>query len=47
MVSHHCVYQLALFALICLFVVLHLPWPKRPVTAPATPTEPEPLTPKP
>jgi len=46
MVSHHFVYQLVLFALIWLFVVLHLIWSKRPVTAPATPTEPEPLKPK-
>ena len=46
MVSHHFVYQLVLFALIWFFVVLHLTWPKRPVTARATPTEPEPLTPK-
>jgi hypothetical protein len=46
MVSHHFVYQLLLFALIWLFVVLHLTWPKRPVTALATPTEPEPLKPK-
>jgi IS1 family transposase len=46
MVSHHFVYQLVLFALIWLFVVLHLTWPKRPVTALATPTEPEPLKPK-
>jgi IS1 family transposase/transposase-like protein len=46
MVSHHFVYQLVLFALIWLFVVLHLTWSKRPVTALATPTEPEPLTPK-
>ena len=48
MVSHHFVSQLVLFALIWLFVVLHLTWPKRPVMAPATPTEePEPLKPKP
>jgi hypothetical protein len=46
MVSHHFVYQLVLFALIWFFVVLHLTWPKRPVTAPATLTEPEPLKPK-
>ena len=46
MVSHHFVSQLVLFALIGLFVVLRLTWLKRPVTAPATPTEPEPLTPK-
>jgi IS1 family transposase len=47
MVSHHCVSQLVLFALIWLFIVLHLNRPKCPVLVPATPTaEPEPLTPK-
>jgi hypothetical protein len=47
MVSHHVFSQLVLFALIWLFILLHLTWPKRPVAAPATPTEePEPLTPK-
>jgi transposase-like protein len=47
MVSHHFVYQLVLFALIWLVVLLHLTRPKRPVTAPATLTEePEPFTPK-
>jgi hypothetical protein len=46
MVSQHFVSQLVLFALIWLFVILHLTQPKRPVTAPATPTEPEPLKPK-
>jgi hypothetical protein len=46
MVSHHFVYQLVLFALIWLFVVLHLTQPTRPVPAPATPTEPEPLKPQ-
>jgi len=46
MVSYHFVYQLVLLALLWLFVVLHLTWPKRPVTDRATPTEPEPLTPK-
>jgi hypothetical protein len=45
MVSHHFVSQLVLFVLIWLFVVLHLTWSKRSVTAPATPTEPEPLKP--
>src|SRR5262249_43543590 len=35
-----------LFALLWLFVVLHLTRPKRPVTAPAMPTEPESLKPK-
>ena len=47
MVSHHFVYQLVLFALIWLFILLHLNRPKCPVLAPATPTaEPEPLKPK-
>ena len=47
MVSHHCVSQLVLCALIWVFVVLHRTGPKRPVTAPATPTEePKPLKPK-
>ena len=47
MVSHHVVYQLVLFALIWLFIILHLNRPKCPVLAPATPTaEPEPLKPK-
>src|SRR5712691_10031028 len=44
MVSHHFVYQLVLFALIWLFIILHLNRPKCPVLAPATPTaEPESL----
>src|SRR3954468_10744940 len=46
MVPHHFVYQLVLFALIWLFVVMHLTRPKRAVTAPAAPALPEPLTPK-
>ena len=46
MVSHHLVSQLVLLALLWLFVILHLSWPKRAVTAPAVPTEPEPLQPK-
>src|SRR5712691_1987438 len=47
MVSHHFVSQLVLFALIWLFIILHLTRPKCPVLAPATPTaEPEPLKPK-
>ena len=47
MVSHHFVYQLVLFALIWLFIILPLNRPKCPVLAPATPTaEPEPLKPK-
>jgi IS1 family transposase len=46
MVSHHVVYQLVLFALIWLFVILHLTRPKPGVSAPATLVEPEPLTPR-
>src|SRR5262249_57935054 len=46
MVSHHVVYQLVLFALFWLFVILHLTRPKHPVTAPDTPADPESLTPK-
>jgi hypothetical protein len=47
MVSHHVFSQLILFALLWLVVIVHLIRPKRPVTAPATPTEePEPLKPK-
>ena len=38
--------QLVLFALIGIFVILHLTRPKRRLTAPATPTEPVPLKPK-
>ena len=46
MVSHHVFSQLVLFALLWLVVLVHLTRPKRPVTAPATPTEePKPLTP--
>src|SRR5262249_49166335 len=44
--SHHVFSQLVLFALLWLVVLVHLTRPKRPVTAPATPTEePKPLTP--
>ena len=46
MVSHYVCYQLVLFTLIWLFIILHLIWPKPGVSAPVTPTEPEPLTPK-
>jgi IS1 family transposase/transposase-like protein len=45
MVSHHVFSQLVLLALLWLFVILHLSWPKRPVTTPAVPALPEPLTP--
>jgi transposase-like protein len=46
MVSHHFVYQLILFALIWLCIMFHLTRPKPGVSAPVTPAEPEPLTPK-
>ena len=46
MVSHHVFSQLVLLALVWLFVILRLAWPKRPVTTPAVPALPEPLTPK-
>jgi hypothetical protein len=47
MVSPHVFSQLILSALLWLVVIVHLTRPKRPVTAPATPTEePEPLKPK-
>ena len=45
MVSHPCVSQLILLVLLWLFVVLHLTRPQHPVLAPATPTQPESLTP--
>ena len=46
MVSPHVFSQLGLGALLWLVVLVHLTRPKRPVTAPATPTEePKPLTP--
>jgi IS1 family transposase len=46
MVSHHFVYQLVLFALIWLFVMLHLSRPKRAVMAPAEPAALQPIQPK-
>jgi hypothetical protein len=45
MVSHLFYYQLALLALVWLFLMLHLTWPTPGVTAPAAPAEPEPLQP--
>ena len=45
MVSHHFVYQLVLFALVWLFILLHLTWAKPGVSAPVTPAEPEPFKP--
>jgi IS1 family transposase len=44
--SHHFVYQLVLFALIWLFVMLHLSRPKRAVMAPAAPAALQPIQPK-
>src|SRR5262245_45572390 len=47
MVSHHIFYQLILFAIIWRVIIVHLTRLKRPVTAPARPTEErEPLKPK-
>ena len=42
MVSHLFYYQLALLAIVWLFIMVHLTWPKPGVTAPAAPAEPEP-----
>ena len=45
--SHQVFSQLVLFALLWLFILVHLTWPKRPVATPATPTaEPELLQPQ-
>jgi len=44
MVSHHFVSPLVLCALLWLVVLVHLPRPKRPVTAPAATVLPEPIT---
>src|SRR6266699_5192519 len=44
--SHHVFSPLVLLALLWLCVIVHLSRPKRPVTAPAVPALPEPLTPK-
>jgi hypothetical protein len=38
--------HLALLAIVWLFVMVHLTWPTRGVTAPAAPAEPEPIQPK-
>src|SRR4030095_164207 len=46
MVSHHVCYQLVLFALIWLFIILHFIWPKPGVSTPVTPAEPKLLKPK-
>jgi len=45
MVSPLFYYQLALLAIVWLFIMVRHTWPKPGVTAPAAPTEPEPLTP--
>jgi IS1 family transposase len=46
MVSHLFYYQLALLALVWLFLLLHITWPKRGVTPPPASAQPEPLPPK-
>ncbi len=46
MVSHYVCYQLVLFALLWLFIILHLIWLRPGVSAPVTHAEPEPLKPK-
>jgi hypothetical protein len=46
MVSLLFYYQLALLAIVWLFIMLHLTWPRPGVMAPAAPAEPEPITPK-
>ena len=46
MVSHLFYYQLALLAIVWLFIMLHLTWPKPGVTAPAAPAEPDPIKPQ-
>src|SRR2546427_11975188 len=44
--SHLFFSQLVLFALIWLFIILHLPWPQRTVTVPVVTAQPEPRKPK-
>jgi hypothetical protein len=46
MVSHLFYYQLALLALVWLFLMLHVTWPKRSVTPPPASAKPEPMPPK-
>src|SRR5712691_10280028 len=46
MVSHLFYYQLALLALVWLFLMLHVTWPKRGVTPPPASAKPEPIPPK-
>src|SRR5262245_22452603 len=43
MVSHLFYYQLALLALVWLFLMLHVTWPKRDVTPPPASAQPEPM----
>jgi len=43
MVSHLFYYQLALLALVWLFLMLHVTWPKRGVTPPPASAQPEPM----
>ena len=46
MVSHLLYYQLALLALVWLFLMVHVTWPRRGVTLPPASAQPEPLPPK-
>jgi len=46
MVSHLFYYQLALLALVWLFLMLHVTWPKRSVTPQLASAQPEPMPPK-
>jgi IS1 family transposase len=46
MVSHLFYYQLALLAIIWLFLMLHVTWPKRGVTPPPASAQPKPIPPK-
>ena len=46
MVSHLFYYQLALLALVWLFLMVHVTWRKRGVTSPPTSAQPEPSPPK-
>ena len=41
MISHLFYYQLALLALICLFVMLHVTWSEPSLTTPAVPAKPK------
>ena len=45
MVSHLFYYQLALLALVWLFLMVHVTWPKRGVTSPSASAQPKPLPP--